>query len=329
MVDVRGSSLRAHDHHRDADPEAGCGWRDLVRLPDFSSWDRPEVLQAGLVLATVASVETLVNLGATDRLDPLRRHSPPDRELVAQGIGNALCGLLGGVPVTSAVVRSSVSVHAGARTRAATVIHGALIFLSVLVLSPFLNRIPLAAIAAVLAATGLRLCASRIVRRSWDEGPRQFVPFAVTVAAILLTDVLTGIACGLLVSVGFILYANLRRGFRIVEERHVAGTVHRIELEGQASFLMRAKLASTLARFTGGDQVAIDARLCDEVDPDVLALVREYAQDTAPARGVQVSLLGFRDRYALHDRRQYVDWTSKEVQAPVRAWAPAPAPRTW
>ena len=318
VLRASGSAWAIEASHMVAVPVVGSngfGWGDLLRLPDFTRWNDPAVLTAALTLAIVASLETLLNLEATDKLDPQRRTSSPNRELLAQGVGNMLAGLVGGLPMTSVIVRSSVNAQAGGRTRLAAVFHGILLLGSVLFLPALLNRIPLAALAAILIVTGFKLASPKVFRQMWAEGIRQFAPFLVTIVAIVATDLLVGVAIGLVTSVAFILWGNLRRGFRVVREEHVGGLVHRIELASHASFLNRAKLATMLGEFRRGDQVAIDARLTDDIDPDVLSMVREFATETAPARGVSVSLFGFKDHYPLQDVRQYVDWTTKEIQA--------------
>lgn len=312
-----GSSWTIADSHLVRVPVLGAdgmSLRDLVRTPAFGRWSDPAVLRAGVTLAVVASLETLLNLEATDRLDPLRRSSSPNRELVAQGVGNMLAGLLGGLPVTSVIVRSSVNAQNGARTRRSTIVHGALLLVSLLAFPWALNRIPLAALAAVLLVTGFKLASPKVFRQMWAGGREQFAPFAVTVVAIVATDLLVGVVIGLVTSVAFILWSNARRGFRVIRENHVGGAVHRIELATQASFLNRARLAVTLGEFRRGDQVAIDARGADYVDPDIVTMIKEFAEETAPAQGISVSLLGFRDRYPLHDVKLYVDWTTKEIQ---------------
>ena len=318
VLRATGSAWAIEASHLVAVPVVGTngfGWGDLLRLPDFSRWNDPAVLTAALTLAIVASLETLLNLEATDKLDPQRRTSPPNRELLAQGAGNMLAGLVGGLPMTSVIVRSSVNAQAGGRTRMSAVFHGVLLLGSVLLLPALLNRIPLAALAAILIVTGFKLASPKVFRQMWSEGLRQFVPFVVTITAIVVSDLLVGVGIGLATSVGFILWGNLRRGFRVVREEHVGGLVHRIELASHASFLNRAMLATTLGEFRGGDQVVIDARITDEIDPDVLSMIREFAAETAPARGVSASLLGFDDRFPLRDTYQYVDWTTKEIQA--------------
>ena len=315
---MNGSSLAIEATHLVAVPvigENGLGWGDLITMPDFSRILDGAVWVAAITLAVVASLETLLNLDATDKLDPQKRFSPPNRELFAQGVGNMIAGFLGGLPMTSVIVRSSVNAGMGVVTRRSTIFHGVLILASVALLPTVLNRIPLAALAAVLVVTGWKLANPRLFRSMWREGTNQFVPFAVTVAAIVFTDLLTGVLIGLGTSLLFILWSNLRGGFQVFKEEHVGGIVHRVELASQATFLNRAQLATTLDGFKRGDNVLIDARMTDYVDPDIVTMIHEFTNETAPGRGLSVSLLGFHDRYPLKDRIQYVDVSTREVQS--------------
>jgi carbonic anhydrase len=291
------------------------GIGSLIQLPDWSSLTNPGVYVAAVTLAIVASLETLLNLEAVDRVDPLQRRSPPDRELWAQGVGNMLSGLIGGLPVTSVIVRSSVNVNAGNRTRLSTITHGMLLLGCVLLVPTILNLIPLASLAAILVMTGLKLASPKLVKQMWAEGRPQFLPFVVTVAAIVATDLLKGIAIGLLVAVGFILHSNLRRPLRRVMEKHATGDVLRIELANQVSFLNRAALERSLNGIPRGGHVLLDARNTDYIDPDILDLLEDFRKTTAPARGVEISLVGFRAKYAsLEDSIQFVDYASREMR---------------
>ncbi|MFO0949831.1 MAG: carbonic anhydrase [Isosphaeraceae bacterium] len=270
---------------------------------------------AALTLAAVGSLATLLNLEAIDKLDPKRRTSPPSRELLAQGVGNVVCGLVGGIPVASVIIRGSVNINAGSRTKLSTVVHGFLLLLSVALLPAWLNQIPLSCLAAILLVTGVKLASPALVRRMWDQGRYQFAPFALTVAAIVLSDLLVGVLIGLTVCVGFILASNLRRPLRRVVENHLSGEVVHIELANQVSFLNRAVLSRALDEVPTGGHVLLDARMTDYIDPDVLDLIRDFAEQTGPARGVQVSLLGFRKKYRIDDQVQYVDYSTSELQS--------------
>jgi carbonic anhydrase/SulP family sulfate permease len=296
----------------------GLGLGDLLQAPAFARIGESAIWISGVTLAIVASLETLLNLEATEKLDPLRRPSHPNRELVAQGVGNMVCGLLGGLPLTSVIVRSSVNVNAGGRTRWSAIAHGVLLLVSVLFLARWINHVPLSALAAVLIVTGWKLAHPTLFAQKWRAGWLQFVPFLTTVLAIVFTDLLIGVLVGLFVSLSFVFGRNLRGGFRVIRESHVGGVVHRIEFGSQASFLNRARLLTLLGRFQAGDHVALDARQSDYVDSDLLSLVREFAEENAPARGIVVSLIGFQERYQLKDVVQYVDYTSREVQATLK-----------
>jgi len=298
--------------------ENGLGLAGLVQFPAFGRLFESGVWIAGVTLAIVASLETLLNLAATEKLDPLRRPSHPNRELLAQGTGNLVSGLLGGLPMTSVIVRSSVNVNAGGRTRWSAIAHGVLLLVAVLFFAALLNRIPTAALAAVLIVTGFKLAHPSLFLQKWRAGMLQFAPFLATVLAIVFTDLLIGVLVGLFVSLSFVFGRNLRGGFRVIRESHVGGVVHRIEFGNQASFLNRARLLALFDRFQKGDHVALDARQSDYVDTDLLSVVREFAEESAPARGIVVSLLGFQDRYDIEDVVQYVDFTSREVQSTLK-----------
>ncbi|MFO7553032.1 MAG: SulP family inorganic anion transporter, partial [Haliea sp.] len=275
--------------------ESMAGWLDVLTYPDFSALANPQVYIAAITIGLVASIETLLNLKAVDKLDRQKRISPPNRELIAQGVGNVTAGLIGGLPVTSVIVRSSVNVNAGGKTKLSTLVHGALLVLCVALIPTWLNQIPLSCLAAILVLTGLKLSSAKLFKQMWREGWNQFLPFFVTVAAILLTDLLLGILIGLGFSIVFILYGNLRRPVRQIHEKHIGGEVLHIELSQHVSFLNRVSLSHALARVPDGGHVLIDARGTDYIDSDVLDLIMEYRDETAPAHGVVVSLLGFKD----------------------------------
>jgi carbonic anhydrase/SulP family sulfate permease len=292
------------------------GVADFLKFPDWSKWAEPAVYSAAVVIAVVASLETLLNLEAVDKIDPKQRNSPSSRELIAQGVGNTVCGLIGGLPVTSVIVRSSVNIHAGGRTKLSAVWHGVLLAVCVVFAAAYLNMIPLSCLAAILITTGLKLASPKLVKQMWKEGWQQFVPFAVTVVAIVLTDLLIGVLVGLGVSIAFILRSNMRRPLERVVERHLGGEVVRINLANQVSFLNRGALAKALDEVPAGGHVLLDATQTDYIDPDILDLIHEYHNVTAPARGVQVSLKGFQEKYTqLHDRTLFVDYSSRDVQS--------------
>ena len=299
------------------------GLGDLARSlpsPDWSSLKGGPVYIAALTIAIVATLETLLNLEAVDNLDKQQRVSPPNRELVAQGFGNITSGFLGGLPLTSVIVRSSVNVDMGAKTRLSCFIHGLFLFGTVAMFPGILNRIPLASLAAILLVTGFKLANPSLFRQMHKEGKNQFLPFVVTVLAIVFTDLLVGILIGMAVSIGFILRSNLNRPLRHIVEKHVGGDVHRVVLSNQVSFLNKAAILKMLHGFERGSQVVLDARGSDYVDPDVLDLIHDFESTIAPAHDLKVSLLGLKDHYdKLDDRIQYVDVTTRDIQQDITA----------
>jgi len=295
-------------------------WSDMLaflQFPDFSQWSNSAVHLGAVTIAIVASLETLLNLEAVDKLDTQQRTSPPSRELLAQGMGNMLAGLVGAIPLTSVIVRSSVNISAGSTSKLSAIFHGLLLLVCVLLAPGWLNLIPLSCLAAVLLVTGFKLASPALIKRMWDEGRYQFLPFAVTVVAIVLTDLLVGVLIGLAVGISFILHSNVRRPLRRIVERHLGGDVLRIELASHVSFLSRAVLEKTLRDVPRGGQVLIDARGTTYIDPDVLDFLRDFQDEISRAHGVRVSLLGFQDRYQMDDKILYVDYSSRDLQSQV------------
>lgn len=317
LLTKAGGSWAIEPSHLVAVPIAGSlsELGGLLQLPDFSQWTNPAVYRSAVVIAVIASLETLLNLEAVDKIDPEKRTSPPNRELVAQGVGNMMSGLIGGLPLSSVIVRSSVNIDAGGKTKLSTVTHGILLALCVALLPMWLNKIPLAALAAILLMTGVKLASPKLIRQMWSEGRTQFLPFVITVVAIVLTDLLVGIMIGLGVSVAFILHSNLRSPLRRVMEKHIGGDVLRIELANQVTFLNRATLTRTLAEVPRNSHVLIDARNSDYIDADIRDIITDFSKETAPAHGVELSLLGFDDKHKLEDRIQFVDLSTRDVRS--------------
>ncbi len=296
-------------------PKTGEGLSAFLAFPDFSQWNNPAVYRAAVVIAVVASLETLLSLEVIDRLDPFKRESPTSRELMAQGVGNTLCGFVGGIPLSTVIIRSSINVSMGAQSRWAAVLQGVLLLVGLTAIPSGLNRIPMASIAAVLMVTGFRLASPRVIRRMFAEGREQFLPFMITVLAIVLTDVLTGLLIGLAISIGFVLRSNLMRPLPSIRERHPSGDVLRIELGNQVSFLNKAALERALLDIPRGGHVVIDGRQTDYIDPDVRNLIDDFRERTGPVRGVQVSVMGFdAAKHRLGEEIRYVDYVDRQVQ---------------
>jgi len=299
--------------------EGASGFLQLFCFPDFSVLAKPALYGAAVTLAVIASLETLLTIEAVDKIDPQQRKSPGNRELLAQGAGNMVSGFLGGLPMTSVIVRSGANLNAGAQTKISTIFHGVLLLGCVALLPRWLNQIPLCVLAAVLIVTGYKLASPKVIGQMWSAGKYQFLPFAVTVVAIVLTNLLTGILIGLGISLLFILRSNYRRSIHQVMEKHVHGDVLRVELDPQVSFFNRAALQKILMDAPRGAKVQIDARNCDFIDPDILDLLTDFKEVTSKAHGVEVSLLGFKKKYEkLQEDLTFVDYSSREVQQSLK-----------
>jgi MFS superfamily sulfate permease-like transporter len=299
--------------------EGVSGFLQLFCFPDFSALAKPAVYGAAVTLAVIASLETLLTIEAVDKIDPQQRKSPANRELLAQGAGNMVSGFLGGLPMTSVIVRSGANLNAGAQTKISTIFHGVLLLGCVALLPRWLNQIPLCVLAAVLIVTGYKLASPKVIGQMWSAGKYQFLPFAVTVVAIVLTNLLTGILIGLGISLLFILRSNFRRSIHQVMEKHIHGDILRVELAPQVSFFNRAALQKILIEAPRGAKVQIDARNCDFIDPDILDLLTDFKEITSKAHGVEVSLVGFKKKYEkLQDDLTFVDYSSREVQQSLK-----------
>jgi MFS superfamily sulfate permease-like transporter len=284
---------------------------NLISLPDFSGFLNKKVWIVGLTLAIVASIETLLCLEAVDRLDPLRRYSPTNRELKAQGIGNILSGFLGGLPMTSVIVRSSANVNANAVTKLSAITHGVLLLVSVLAIPFLLNKIPLAVLATILILTGYKLARPALFKKWWSHGLYQFIPFIVTILGIVFTDLLVGVGLGLVVSVFFILRENLKSPYFFVRQENKQGEVIHINLAQEVSFLNKAAIKLTLENLPEESYVIIDASEAAYIDHDVLELIREFKDIKTVERKIRLELVGFKENYkidnTLDNQFAYVD----------------------
>ncbi len=313
--DMGGKMVLGSEHEvKLPEPQNAQDFFAQITTPDFSVLTSSAVYLAAFVLAIVASLETLLNIEAVEKLDPKQRRANNNRELGAQGVGNIISGALGGLPVTSVIVRSSANINAGSQTKLSTVVHGVFLLLCVALIPHYLNMIPLACLAAILLQVGYKLASPKIVRQMWKQGNSRFLPFIATVLAIVFTDLLIGIIIGLVVAVLFIIHSNLRRPVRVITEKHMSGEVVRIELANQVSFLNRASLVHVLEGIPRGGHVLLDASSTSYIDPDILDLINDFKEVTGPARKVEVSLFGFSETYNMQDRLMYVDYSTREVQ---------------
>lgn len=248
----------------------------LFTLPNFSQFNNPQVYITAFTLAIVASLETLLNVEATDKIDPLKRNTPPNRELKAQGVGNIVSGFIGGLPITSVIVRSSVNTYAGARSKVSAIIHGILLLICVILIPNILNMIPLSCLAAILILTGYKLAKIKIFKEMYQLGVKQFVPFVVTIVAIMFTDLLIGIGIGLAVGLFFILRANYKTSYFFHKESLKGGEKIKINLSEHVSFLNKASIVEILENLPENSYVEIDGSQSSYIDYDIIETIENF-----------------------------------------------------
>lgn len=270
-------------------------------LPDFSGLAKGSVWQYAGMFAVVASIETLLCIEATDKLDPLKRNTSGNAELRAQGIGNVLSGLIGGLPITSVIVRSSANINAGAKSKLSTIVHGVLLLVCVATIPSILNLIPKSALAAILIFTGYRLAKPATFVHMYKVGRTEFIPFAITAVAVALPflGLLKGVALGMFISIFYLLRSNMRIPYFYRRIQSEEKDVTTLELAQEVSFLNKGSIKTTLNSFTEGSTVIIDASNAEYIDYDVLEEIREFYTVQAPSRGITVSLVGFKNDYKI------------------------------
>lgn len=270
---------------------------DLLIFPDFNAITDSNVWIYAIILAAVASIEALLCAEATDKLDPEKRITPMNKELLGQGLGNIVAGLIGGLPITQVIVRSSANIQSGGKTRVSAILHGSLILISVLIFPSILNMIPLAALAVILLMVGWKLTRPAIYLEMFRNSWGQFIPFLVTVIAILLTDLLIGIGIGFGVAVFFILRNNYKIPFTFhYEEKD--GKVHvRMTLSEIVSFLNKGQILSTLQTIPEGTVVEIDARKARVVDQDVVEVLKDFMEN---AKHRDIEIVFEQDEFEFH-----------------------------
>lgn len=291
------------------------GLMGVLSFPDWSAFGNFKVYLYALVIAIVASLETLLNLKAGEKLDTQRRSSSKDRELLAQGAGNMAAGLVGGIPITSVIVRTSVNISAGAKTKLSAILHGVIIVMAVLLLPNTLNKIPLSSLAAILIFTGYKLTKPAIYKDIYSQGMDRFIPFIVTVISIIWLNLLAGILIGLGISLFYILKSNSQTRFDIVQEYYPNGVISRLMLPQQATFLNKAAMIAELESIPKRSQLIIDARYCNFIDKEILELIKEFKDERAPLKQISLNLIGFKDHYDVHDYIDFINVTTYDVQS--------------
>jgi len=268
-------------------PATMAGFAELLRLPDFTAVGRGEVWIAAATIAIVASLESLLSVKAVDEIDPQRRVTDKNRELLAQGCGNLVAGMLGGIPVTSVIVRSSANVDAGAKSQMSTILHAVWLLLSVLMIPWILNLIPLSALAAVLIATGWKLAKPSLFAERYGQGLTQFIPFVATVVAILFTDLLIGIAIGIAIGLSFVIWRNIQNAVTVIHH----GDDVMVRARRNLYFVHKAQLQEALAGIPDGKTVLIDLSATNYVDLDNIDIINAFAK-AAPYRSLRVVIKG-------------------------------------
>ena len=298
-----GSSLAIAKEHLVSLPVPSSmeEFKQIIVTPDFSGITNPKVWIVGLTIAIVASIETLLCIEASDRMDAHKRYTDTNVELKAQGIGNIVSSLLGGLPMTSVVVRSSANNNAGAKSKMSTIIHGVLLLISVLTIPVILNKIPLATLAAILLLVGYKLAKPATFKHFWNNGKYQFVPFIATFAAVVFLDLLKGVALGMIISVFAILRGNIKRAYDFRKEEYHDGDVIHIDLAQEVSFLNKAAIKLTLGKIPGNSKVIINAENTVYIAHDVLDLINEFKEIKAKEENIKVKLVGFKKEYELEN----------------------------
>lgn len=284
-------------------PTSLAEFKNIFIFPDFSSITNPQVWVVALTIAIVASIESLLCIEAADRLDVQKRYTDTNNELRAQGIGNVISSLLGGLPMTSVVVRTSANVNAGAKSKMSTIVHGTLLLISVLAIPMILNKIPLATLAAVLLLVGYKLAKPATIKHFWEKGKYQFAPFIATLLAVVFLDLLKGVALGMVISILFVLRGNLKRAYYFRKEEYEDGDVIHIDLAQEVSFLNKAAIKLTLNNLPEDSKVVINASDTVYIAHDVLDLIKEFRTINAVEKNIEVSLIGFKEAYELENSK--------------------------
>ncbi|HWS59897.1 MAG TPA: SulP family inorganic anion transporter [Flavobacterium sp.] len=264
---------------------------ESISFPDFSRFfTTSEIWKDGILIGLLATLETLLCVEAVDKLDKRNRITPVNRELIAQGIGNMTCGLLGAIPITAVVVRGAANVDAGARTKLSGFTHGLFLLLAVLLVPFLLNKIPYASLAAILLITGFNLTKPSLYGNMWQLGRKQFIPFMITIVVILSTDLLIGVSIGLLISIYYIIQSNFKIEYNIAQTKHLGIETQYIKLNHNVTFLNKVKLRKTLDEVPEYSVLTIDGSESRQIDYDILEIISEF-KSKAKDRHIELHLI--------------------------------------
>lgn len=271
-----------------------------LSFPDYTFWTNPQVYLIAATLAIIGSLETLLSLEAADKLDPLKRTSPANRELKAQGAGNIISGLIGGLPLTSVIVRSSSNIHAGGKTPLSSFIHGLCLLLSALFLAKYINYVPLGCLSGILLHTGFKLAKPALLKEFYHKGLNQFLPFIITVMAILATDLLTGMGIGLSIGLFFVIKANYRAALTLTQDQ----SSYVLTFNKDVAFLNKALLRKLLSRIRPNSVLTIDASKSRFIDHDIIETIDDFLI-TAPDHNISIEIY---DLYGKEHLKKHVDF---------------------
>lgn len=271
-------------------PESITGFLDQFSFPDWTALGNFEVWKTAIIIAIVASLETLLCVEATDKLDPNKRITPTNRELKAQGLGNMISGFIGGLPVTQVIVRSSTNIAFGGKSKMSTILHGIFLLISALTIGEFLNMIPLSSLAAILFMVGYKLAKPALFKQMYQLGWEQFMPFTATVIGILLTDLLMGIVIGIVFGIFFTLRHSYKNSYHLKTVTSLEGDhqLYQIELAQEVSFFNKASMRELFDSIPPNSNVIIDYSQSKAIAHDVIELIDDF-QSKAKSKNIRVS----------------------------------------
>lgn len=313
----KGSSLEIAKEHlvNLPVPQSAEDFKNLITFPDFAGLTNPSVWILGATIAIVASIETLLCIEAADRMDMHKRITDTNLELKAQGIGNLVSSLIGGLPMTSVVVRSSANANAGATSKTSAIIHGIFMLICVLSIPFLLNKIPLATLAAVLLLVGYKLASPSKIKHFWEKGKYQFFPFIATLVAVVALDLLKGVAIGIAFSIFYLLQGNMKRAYYYSREELEDAEEIKIDLAEEVSFLNKAAIKKTLKNIEPNSRVIINATRTSYISDDILEMIEDFANVRAVEENIEVVLEGFKTSYKDYatDKHSHIKITHKRA----------------
>jgi MFS superfamily sulfate permease-like transporter len=287
-------------------PENAMSFINQFTFPNFGAISNPDIWLIAFTLALVASIETLLSVEATDKLDPEKNSTPPNRELFAQGTGNILSGLIGGLPITQVIVRSSANIQSGGKSKMSTIIHGFLLLISVILIPTILNMIPLSVLAAVLFIVGYKLAKPALFKKMWKLGWKQFLPFIVTIAGIILKDLLVGVGLGLAVGIFIVLIKSYQNShFLHKEGGDINDNKLKMTLAEEVTFINKGAILKELDRVPENSYLEIDVRKTKYLDYDVVEILEDFA---IKARNRNITIKLVSERGIVENPPSYIEF---------------------